>query len=281
MSQWTLRLAVLGVSLSSGAFAQQGMPTTQPNVLQIIREDVKVGHDAEHGRLEASWIPVFDRAKFPYYELALAGTTGTPQVWFVMPFETQAAVGDFWKRMGEEPLAADAARLLRADADHVSDTRTILAVARKDLSHGSFPDSGKQRFYEVTTFRVRPGHEGEFAAAGKAYGAAATRATPNAAYRVYEVIAGMPTPTYFIFSSTTTAGDFDKMTTEGEAAMKAFNNEESAAMHKFATDALISAETQRFRLDPEMSYVPKEVRAQDPDFWMPKKPAAKKPTSQH
>jgi hypothetical protein len=27
-----------------------------------------------------------------------------------------------------------------------------------------------------------------------------------------------------------------------------------------------------------MSYVPKEVRAQDPAFWMPKKPAVKPPS---
>jgi len=97
---------------------------------------------------------------------------------------------------------------------------------------------------------------------------------------VYEVTAGMPGPTYLIFSSMVNFGEVDKMMTAGEATMKGATPEEMAALQKFSTDALISAETFRFRLDPEMSYVPKEVRAQDPDFWMPKKqPAPKKPTS--
>ena len=42
---------------------------------------------------------------------------------------------------------------------------------------------------------------------------------------------------------------------------------------------MVNVETQRLRLDPDMSYVPKEVRAQDPAFWTPKKPTVKKPTS--
>jgi len=61
--------------------------------------------------------------------------------------------------------------------------------------------------------------------------------------------------------------------------MKGMNKDEAAVMQKFATDGIINVETQRLRLDPDMSYVPKEVRAQDPAFWMPKKPTVKKPTS--
>ena len=47
-------------------------------------------------------------------------------------------------------------------------------------------------------------------------------------------------------------------------------------LQKFGADAVINEETYRFRLDPEMSYVPNEVKAQDPGFWIPKKPAPKK-----
>ncbi len=61
----------------------------------------------------------------------------------------------------------------------------------------------------------------------------------------------------------------------GEATMKGANAEERAALDKFGKEALVNEETHRFRVDPEMSYVPKEVRAQDPAFWLPKKPAAK------
>jgi hypothetical protein len=279
-----MRNKILFVALASalgggGAFGQ-ALPTSQPAMLQIIIEEVKVGHDVDHSRTEAGWPVAFEKAKFPYYGLGMTTLTGRPEAWFVNPFDSNQAFGDNLKRSSDDPaLAAELARLSRADAEHISGIRTLLAIARKDLSHGQFPDTSRQRFWEITLFRVRPGHEDEFAAAGKAFGAAASRSAPDMSYRVYEVTAGMPGPAYLIFSSVTSFGDFDKDQAAGESVMKGMNKDEMAAMQKFSSDGLISAETQRFRLDPDMSYVPKEVRAQDPAFWAPKKPAPKKPTT--
>ena len=61
---------------------------------------------------------------------------------------------------------------------------------------------------------------------------------------------------------------------------KGMTKEEQATLQKFSTEGLINVETQRFRLDPNMCYVPKDVRAQDPAFWMPKKPVMKAPSTQ-
>lgn len=56
--------------------------------------------------------------------------------------------------------------------------------------------------------------------------------------------------------------------------MKAATPEERSSLEKFSLEGLINSETIRFRLDPTMSYVPKETRAQDPAFWMPRPTAA-------
>jgi hypothetical protein len=270
------------VVVTAGTASGQSLPTSQPNFVQIIREEVKVGHEADHTKTEAAWPVVFEKAKFPTASVGLVSLTGPSEAWFLVPYASQAAWGDDLKRQSDDPvLAAELARLSRADAAHITSVRSILGAARKDLSRGAFPDIGKARFYEITVFRVRPGHENQFTEAGKAYGAAADRGASGAAYRVYEVIAGLPGPTYIIFSSVAGFGEFDRMVAEGQAVMKAATPQEQATLQKFGAEALINAETQRFRLDPEMSYVPKEVRAQDPAFWMPKKPAApKKPTTQ-
>src|SRR5262249_42846430 len=264
-----------------GRVLAQGLPTSQPNVLQIIREEVKVGQDADHVKTEAGWPSAFEKVKYPYFYIALVAMTGPTEAWFVVPFDSHAAMADDLKRSDEPTLAAELARLGKADAQHISSARRMTAVARKDLSRGAFPETAKQRFYEITTFRVRPGHEEQFAAAAKAYGAAAGRSAPNISYRVYEVIAGMPSPTYFVISSVTSFADFDKTLADGQALMKGATPQERTDFAKFDTEALISSATQRVRLDPEMSYVPKETRASDPGFWMPKKPlttaAAKKP----
>jgi hypothetical protein len=255
---------------AAGAAVAQTLPTTQPAYLQIFCEDVKVGHGAEHAKVEAGWPAAYEKAKSPYTYIALTSMTGPSQAWFVVPFESHEAMEDAMKRDEEAPLAATLDGLRRSDAEHLTATRSILAMARKDLSRGAFPDTTKQRFYEVTIFKVKPGHGRNFEAAAKAYGAAAERGAPQAGFRVYEVLAGMPVPTYVVFSSVTSYAGFDKTMADDQATMKAMTADERTTLEKFSMEGLAGSETIRFRLDPAMSYVPPEVRAQDPGFWKPK-----------
>jgi len=243
----------------------QSLPTSQPDVLGIQIEEVKVGHASEHIATETGWPAALERAKSAFPYLALASLSGRPEVWFITPFESHAKVAESMEE-GGEALAAELSRLSRVDAEHLTGVRSVHTVARKDLSHGAFPDTARQRFFEITTFRVRPGGEGAFEAAAKAYGAAAGRAAPGVAYRVYEVVAGMPSPSYLVISSTVTFADFDKMMADGATTTKAMTPQEQEAMQKFGPHAF-SIETNRFRLDPNMSFVPQSVRDQDPAFW--------------
>lgn len=276
LSVVTVVVSLVGV----GQVLAQSLPTSQPNFLQITIEEVKIGHDDDHSKLEAGWPAAFEKNKSPYYGIGMVALTGAPQAWFLTPFENNEAMGDNLKRSAADPiLAAELSRLARADAAHITNLRQVLLAARKDLSKGAFPDAGRQRFYEVTIFRVRPGHEDQFAAAAKAYGSATGRTAPNAAYRVYEVIAGMTAPAYMVISSVVAFNQFDKSFSDDQATMKGLTKEEETALQKFAAEGLVNSETQRFRLDPNMCYVPKDVKAQDPAFWNPKKPAAKPPTA--
>jgi hypothetical protein len=265
----TCLLTLVLVACATAAFAQT-LPTSQPNFLMIYRETVKVGHTAEHAKVEAGWPAAYDKAKDPYTYIALVSLTGRNEAWFVTPFESQQAIADSMKREDDPALAPSLERLSRADAEQISDGQGILARARKDLSHGQYPDSAKQRFYSITIFRVKPGHEGDFEAAVKAYGAAVDRAGVQRDFRVYQVMAGMPSPTYLSFTSYADYGAFDQYLANGEAAMKAATSEQRAALDKVSADGLINTETIRFRLDPTMSYVPQSVRLEDPAFWMPK-----------
>lgn len=261
-------LVVLSIAAATAAVAQT-LPTKQPNYLQIYREEVKIGHTADHAKVEAGWPAAYEKAKNPYSYIALTSMTGLGEAWFIVPFESHEAMEDAMTRDEEAALSASLDRLRREDAEHISSGRSILAMARKDLSRGAFPDTAKQRFYEVTIFRVRPGHGRQFEAAAKAYGSAAERSAPQTGYRVYEVIAGMPAPTYLVFSSVTSYGAFDKSMADDMAIMKGATSEEQSTLEKFSAEALAGSEVIRLRLDPRMSYVPAELRAQDP-FWAAK-----------
>jgi hypothetical protein len=270
----TLACGAPGVALSQA----QGLPTSQPSLVNIVREEVKVGRAADHARIEAGWPAAFGRANSPDYYLAMVSLTGMPEAWYIIPAASHAALGESMKRdANDATLTAELERLSRADAEVLNGSRTIQAMARPDLSMGAYPDLSKQRFWEISVVRVRPGHEAEFDAAAKAYGTAAQRSAPNAQYRIYQVLAGMPTPAYIIFASVTSYGAFDQMFADGMKTMENATAAEQAALQKFSTDATLSWETNRFRLDPKQSYVSREVRATDPAFWGPM-PAAARPT---
>jgi hypothetical protein len=273
-------LAGVFTAYAVSASAQGGLPTSQPNYLTIVREEVKLGRSADHERIEAGWPAAYDKAKSPDYYLAYVSTTGRPEAWFVAPSESHKSMGDSMARENDDAvLSAEVKRLQKVDADVLNNVSVIQARGRKELSMGAFPELAKTRFVEITIFRVRPGHEREFEAAAKAYSSAAKRAAPETSFRVYEVIAGIPGPTYFVFSSTQSFAQFDKATEDGMATMKGASDEERSTLEKFSREGLINVETQRFRIDPAMSYVPKEIRASDPAFWMPKKPVATKPAA--
>ncbi len=274
MNKVTRSLLVVAAMASANAALAQTLPTSQPNYLQIYREEVKVGRAGDHEKVEAGWPAAYEKAKSPYTYIALTSMTGPGEAWFISPFESHAAMADSIAREDEPSLAASLGRLQRADAEVINGFRSIWARGRKDLSSGAYPETAKQRFYEITIFRVRPGHEQDFEAAAKAYGAAAKRGAPDTSYRVYEVIAGLPSPTYLVFSSVTSYGAFDKAQADDAATMKAATDEERTTLGKFMADCVINTETIRFRLNPAMSYVPQAVRAQDPAFWGPKPAAA-------
>jgi hypothetical protein len=268
LSLWTLTALVAG---SVNVALSQELPRTQPKLLTMWREEVKIGHADEHAKHEAGFVAAFEKAKSPYYYLALTSLTGPSEAWYIIPWDSYAAIADSMKREAKDPvLSAELSRLALADAKYLDGLRILQAHARAELSAGEFPDLAKARFFSITVYRVRPGHEPQFEAAATAYGAARARVAPKHGFRVYQIVAGLPSPTFLIFSSVEKYEDFDATTAAHQATLKALTAEEESVRQKFQTEGVISSEMNRFKLDPTQSYVSKETRATDPEFWSPK-----------
>jgi hypothetical protein len=261
-----LATPLLAIAVLAGNATAQGMPTSQPGVLTIIVEELKPGAGADHEANESGWPKAFAAANSQYYYLAFESITGTQEIWFVLPFQSWAAEGESMKMFeSNATLAAELGRLSKADAPFLAGHRTMQAVARPDLSYGSFPDLAL--FYEVTTFRVRPGHDQGFEAAAKAYQELTRRANPGASYRMYQVTAGMPGGTYLIFSNTNSYAEFDKQMADGNAMWGKATPQEMATLQKAMSDDVMSTINQRYRVSPTMSYVSPETKAKDRNFW--------------
>lgn len=260
-------LTALALSCVPIAFAQTGLPTTQPKRLTIIREKVKPGANAAHARHEAGWPAAFAKANSPDYYLALTSMTGPNEAWFLIPSESFAAEAASMKRFeNNAELSAELDRLSREDAEHITDLTTLQANGRPDLSLGKFPDIGKARFFEVSMFTVRIGQEDKMEKLLKTYAKVRQRVSPEASYRFYTVQAGMAGSVYIAMQSVADYGEFDRINTEHQKVFEVATPEEQADFAKWA-EAVSRAETNYFRLDPKMSYVGKDTKAADPEFW--------------
>lgn len=252
------------------AFGQTGLPTTQPKMLTIIREEVKIGRGADHAAHEAGWPAALEKAKSPDYYLAMTSMTGSPEAWYVVSQESHAAIAASMKREDKDPvLSAELERLAARDAEFIKGVTIVQAVGRPDLSFGKFPEVAKARYFEIHTFTPRQGMEEKFEGIMKLYAKVRARVAPDSSYRTYQVIAGMPTPTYFIFVSVDDYGQFDITSVSHMKTITGVTPAEKAELDKWS-ECVVKMETNRFKVDAKQSYVPKETRAADPDFWMPK-----------
>ena len=269
-SQMSLTVLAL-VTIGAATAVAQGVPSTQPKFLHIFREQLKPGRGGDHAKWERGWPAALEKAQSAYNYIALASVSGAPEVWYVMPLASQAAYDEMVAEGDDNPaLSAELSRLGRGAREFLKGADGIQAVAMPDISYGNFPDIGKMRYWEITTFHVKPGYWDSWIAATKAYMAAAARSAPDSSWRTYSVVAGAPGDTFLIFSSFASFAGFDKATADSEKVWQGVTEEEGAALTTFLREGVVSVVTNRYRLDPGQSYVNAETRASDPGFWEPK-----------
>ena len=154
------------------------------------------------------------------------------------------------------------------DAAHIDNSRTLVATLRSDLSQGQI-NLVTMRGAEMSTWRIRPGHDDHFAEAFKTYMGAAKRAGVTPAMATYQVVAGAPAGTYISFSAKRSMADYDKDMKESEMIGRSFTAEEGASLNKFLADGTASLEMNRFHVDPNISLVGDDMIKADPAFWTP------------
>ena len=78
--------------------AQEKKDMGPPPLLQIIREEVKVGKGAAHEKWETSWTQALVRAKFTTPSLVMTAVTGPNETWFMSGYGDMAAYEADMKR---------------------------------------------------------------------------------------------------------------------------------------------------------------------------------------
>jgi len=249
-------------------------PTPPPKVLRIFEENVKVGKEPAHEKVEIAWQRAFAAAKVPIQILAMKAIAGPPQAWFISPFDSMADVERAAR--AQDKLTAFMAQndaYDAQDADLVNGRRTLLAVFRDDLSYApaNAAPVPKLRYFDVEIFQTRPGHTAEFVESRKIGRAAHQKASMPDSSIMYEVVAGAASGTFIRFRGVQALGDQDRYDEahRGNPFRDAMMADQKRA-DELTASSVINTQHTIFEFDPKMSYMAKEFTSADPDFWTPK-----------
>ena len=161
--------------------------------MQIYREVLKPGHGPAHAKTEAGWPAAFAKANWPTHYLALTSTSGPSQAWFISGWDSYAAYEKDSQAVEKNAaLQTELDRLGAADGEHVASMDSIFASYREDLSYRAPVDIPQMRYFEVTTYQIKPGRGAEFVAARKIVQAAHEKQNMDEHWAMYQVSSGAP-----------------------------------------------------------------------------------------
>ncbi len=284
MKKSLLFIAVtLLISAFSQVFAQPPATPGPPKVLYIVKEDIKPGMMPAHNRHSASFASIFRTLSTPNYRIAMVPIAGSEnEVIYITGSESFAQL-ETTLNTTDKKLAgvsgntkAELDRLKNEASALHAGMRDMLTLFRPELSYSPGVDIRTMRYFSITTLRVRPGHDAQFAEyAQKVINAAKKAKVENYHTAIFQVISGAQGGTYLLFRPMKSLSEMDDPV--GMKVRAAMGNDERKDLDKEAGEVYMSSETSTYAFAPDMSYVEKEFAAFDPGFWNPKPAMMAKP----
>jgi hypothetical protein len=239
-----------------------------PAVMQIVRESVKEGRSAAHEKVESDWAAAFRKHNVSVHSVALTSMTGPNEAWFLVGYPSFAGVEQANQETQKPGFKAEMDMLEARDGELRSNSRTMYAVYRKDMSYRpELVNIGKTRYVGVTAFRLKLGHMDDFMEGSKKFLAADEKAGLKRPAVAYEVVGGAPADLFLFFEPMESLKTVDEIPGREKAVAEAMGNEEFQRMMKGAGDVFTSIEYSLFAINPRMSYVSKDTEDVDPAFW--------------
>ena len=250
-----------------------------PNVLLLVHQDIPPGKAAERQKLEVNVARACDRLGAPSYWIDLQSLTGQQQAIFFDPFESYEHLGQArteWSQFfGAHP---DLARMQDQIEGLLAGERTSVAVRRDDL--GYLPegiDLSEARYMRVHEIHLFPGHENDAAEAFKILAEAYAKIQADTPWVVYEVNAGMPSPTFVVFLPMSELRQNDDLLAWNSDLAEAEGEQGRETLQRIARESYATTESNLYAVSPEMSHVSKDFAGADPDFWLHREAPDAKP----
>ena len=247
----------------------QGGP---PAVIQIARETIKEGKGAAHRKVEQDWANTLRRNKYPYHYLGLTVESGPNEALFLSAYASFAEMEESDKLGQKAPLKNDLELLDSRDGEVRSESRTMTAIFRRDLSY--LPEKGlpvgKFRYMMIDNYRVRLGQNAAFMQGAKTLIDGYHKANIDLSILCYQVVAGAPSGVYLFLIPLDSLKRLDGMPAIDKQISDAVGSDNLQRLQKTQGEVFQNMESTLFAVSPEMSYLSKEDEDADPAFWRPK-----------
>ena len=269
----SLLLAGAGI-LSAQDNAAETMPSP-PKVLTIFREFLKPGKSGTiHEKTESAFVQAYARAKWPTHYFAVDSLSGKPRSLFLIGYDSF----DAWEKdnlaaQKNATLSAALTRAGSADGDLLSDADAAELVFREDQSLNATVDIPHMRYFEISTYHVRPGHGKEWDDLVKLV-MAAYQQIPDTHWAMYETKFSQLGHTYLVFVPRKSGAEIDESFARDKKFVEAMGEDGMKKLGELEASAMEPGASNLFAFSPSMSYLSDDWIKADPNFWKPAAPAA-------
>lgn len=244
-----------------------------PKVLVIQREYLKPGKGgAMHERSEAAFVRAMSTAKWPVHYFAVESMSGPTRVLFLSGYPSF----DAWEK---DNLNVAKNTILMSELDHAaaSDGELLSSydqgvfLYREDGSLRARVDIAHMRYFEITVFRVHPGHSKEWDELVKMYKEGYEKAVPEAKWALFESVYGADNGgMYLVFNPMRSLAEVEQGYADEKKFVASLGEEGMKKLSGLTASCIASQQTNLFRFNPKMSYPMDTWVKADPEFWKPK-----------
>jgi hypothetical protein len=272
------------VSCVSVGAAQDGSGAgaPPPKVLVIQREVLKPGRAGNaHLKTEGAFVQAMTAAKWPTHYFAVESLSGVSRALFLIGYPSFAA----WEKDNEAmaknaTLTAAFERAALMDGEQLSEYSSGAFVYNEEGSLRAGVDIAHMRYFEISQFQVKAGHEKDWSDLVKMYKSTYEKAVPNAKWAIFDSMYGAENGgVHLVFIPMRSLAEVDTSMTDGKKFESALGADGMKKLSELSAACIESSQTNLFQFNPKMSYPMDEWIKADPEFWKPKMAAAVKKTA--
>jgi hypothetical protein len=261
-------------ALSPELHAQEAMADGPPKVLVIHREYLKPGKGgALHERSESAFVHALVDAKSNSSYFALDSLSGPSRSLFLFGYDSFAD----WEKetvanRSNKALSAKLDQASQADGDLLASYDSAVMMLRPDLSLNKGSIDGA-RFFEITTFVVKPGHTHDFTELAKIYIETFRKIAPQNHWDTFELTYGNPVPgaaggsSFLLFNTMKSLAETDKSMQDSEKFASELGDSGMKKIRELTAASIEATATNLFVINPRESNPPAEWVKKEPGFW--------------